>query len=82
RRLSLQPWDSEEGEKRRREGGSERQRGRVRKRESEEEGSQRGRVRRENTMASDLGLVVILLWTISLQAVGSTGTNSNEVGCH
>ncbi|KAI9546735.1 hypothetical protein NQZ68_024635 [Dissostichus eleginoides] len=29
-------------------------------------------------MASDLGLVVILLWTISLQAVGSTGTNSNE----
>ncbi|XP_036958128.1 ephrin type-A receptor 8 isoform X5 [Acanthopagrus latus] len=30
-------------------------------------------------MASDPGLAAMLLWTISLQAVGTAGTNSNEV---
>uniref|UniRef100_A0A096M868 Ephrin type-A receptor 7 n=1 Tax=Poecilia formosa TaxID=48698 RepID=A0A096M868_POEFO len=30
-------------------------------------------------MASDPGLAVILLWTISLRAVGAAGTSSNEV---
>lgn len=30
------------------------------------------------TMASDSGLAVMLLWTISQQAVGAAGTNSNE----
>lgn len=29
-------------------------------------------------MASDPGLAAMLLWTISLQAVGTAGTNSNE----
>lgn len=29
-------------------------------------------------MASDPGLAAMLLWTISLQALGTAGTNSNE----
>ncbi|MED6276621.1 hypothetical protein CHARACLAT_004839 [Characodon lateralis] len=33
---------------------------------------------RRTTMASDPGLSVMLLWTISLQAVVAAGTNSNE----
>ena len=45
-------------------------------REREAEGDWRGV--RENTMASDPGLAAMLLWTISLQAVGTAGTNSNE----
>ncbi|XP_067361399.1 ephrin type-A receptor 8 isoform X6 [Channa argus] len=34
---------------------------------------------RKSTMASDPGLAAMLLWTISLQALGTVGTNSNEV---
>lgn len=29
-------------------------------------------------MASDPGLAAMLLWTISLQAMGTSGSNSNE----
>lgn len=32
-------------------------------------------------MASDPGLAAMLLWTISLQALGTAGSNSNEGKC-
>lgn len=45
-------------------------------REREAEGDWRGV--RENTMASDPGLAAMLLWTISLHALSTAGSNSNE----
>ncbi|MEQ2239261.1 hypothetical protein ILYODFUR_002640 [Ilyodon furcidens] len=59
-------------------GAAERRRSGGKSQRQGEKGRGRLAVWRRTTMASDPGLSVMLLWTISLQAVVAAGTNSNE----